>query len=277
MWHKKGIIKSIITLALFIGLELLSLNIIRHNSSFQQYIIENRLTTIKYSISSFFSNIYSYTQLREKNSILHQENSELRDKLAIYQNRYDSTNAQNFGNSLFLSDSLPEIGDFSFTPAEIISNSTNMLNNFLIINRGNDHGVKKEMGVVTKNGIIGIVSNTSARFARVESFLSVGRSISAKVTPSNSYGNIVWDGKSAKHAILNEIPHHIEVNVGDTIVTSGFSTMYPKDIPIGEIESHFQKGSHHHIVVKLFIDYSSLKYVYIAINNNKEEIEQLLK
>lgn len=277
MWNKKSIIKPIITLALFLGLEILSFNIIRQNNSFQQHIINNRISEVKLTISGFFSDIYSYTDLKKKNAILHQENSELRNRIAIFQTLHDSTKLLSAHINLPTIDSTSIIGDFSFIPAEVISNSTNMLNNYLIINKGSKDGVRSEMGVISKNGIIGIVSNTSDRFSRIESFLSVGRSVSAKVIPSNSYGNIVWDGKSPKYAILNEIPHHIEVNVGDTVVTSGFSTMYPKNIPIGEIESHVKKGSHHHIIVRLFIDYSSLKYVYVAINNNKEEIEQLTK
>ncbi|MBR2072473.1 MAG: rod shape-determining protein MreC, partial [Alistipes sp.] len=105
--------------------------------------------------------------------------------------------------------------------------------NYIIIGKGEADGVEKGDGVVTGNGAIGVIDAVSEHFSYARSFQNHGMSISARLGPTGTSGQLVWDGIRSNGAFLNEIPHHVEISVGDTIYTSGFSSIFPPDIPLG--------------------------------------------
>ena len=166
---------------------------------------------------------------------------------------------------------------FTYIPANVVINHTNNLHNHIIIDKGRKAGIEPDMGVITSNGVIGIISSVSENYSFVKSLLDIDQKLSARILPSNAAGTIAWEGKSPRFVSLTEIPLHIAFNKSDTVYTSGFSSIFPADIPIGSVESSFQtQGTHHKIEVKLFQDFLTLRFVTIVKNNRRSEIDSLI-
>ena len=166
--------------------------------------------------------------------------------------------------------------DYTFIGATVIRNSVDRQHNYLILDRGAKEGVEPGMGVVTARGVIGIVSAVSRHYSYVISLLNTEQSVSAKLAGSGAFGPMSWPGLAPDKAVLSEIPVHVQAAPGDTVLSSGFSTIYPPDIPIGRVvESKVNQGSSQDLTVLLFEDFRSLHNVYIVQNNRGEEIREL--
>lgn len=270
MWGRSPILRGLATIILFLALEVVSILFIANDSVFQRVKISGAAMYLKSGVSSVTSDIRYYFWLKEHNEVLLRENQRLKEQLAIYRTKGEMADT--------LEGFLPTTPDFTYIPAKIISNSTNKLNNFIIINRGSRHGVKKDMGVISPEGVVGVISSVSDNYSYIISFLNINQSVSARIEPSGAYGPLIWEGRSSDYATLAEVPYHIKVSVGDTVFTSGFSTIYPPDVPLGTIRrSTVIRGSHHKFQVKLFQNFGSLRYVSVVVNNKKDELNQFLK
>ena len=214
--------------------------------------------------------IGDYFSLKEKNDSLALDNFHLRCRLADLEE--------------FISDSLrvsrlPADGiskGYRYTPATISKISNNTQHNYMIISKGSDDGVQTGDGVITDMGAIGVIDGVSRNFSYARSFQNHGMSISARVGRTGISGPLTWDGINSNGALLNEIPHHVEISAGDTIYTSGFSSIFPPDIPLGTTgEARIVNGSTFEIKVRLFEDFTSLRYVTIVENMGRKEIRKL--
>jgi rod shape-determining protein MreC len=166
---------------------------------------------------------------------------------------------------------------WNYMGAKVINNSVNKQNNYLTIDKGERQGVKKSMGVVGPNGIVGVVRHVSNNFATVVSLLNPNFSISARLTNTKYFGALHWDGINPRFCWLDDIPNHIKVEVGDSVETSGYSAIFPGRIPIGKVvEAKKDENSNfYHIKVDLFIEMGSLTYVYVVENYLRDEIISL--
>ena len=165
---------------------------------------------------------------------------------------------------------------FKFTNASIIKISTNTQHNYFIIDKGAKDGIKNGAGVITPSGAIGIVDAVSDNYSYVISFQNYNMNIIARIGKDGRHGPMSWDGIRSNGAILREIPHHLEIIPGDTIYTSGFSSIYPSDIPLGTIsKADIVNGSTYEINVTLFEDFGALRYVTVAENIGDKEIRNL--
>lgn len=271
----------LIALLLFIVLEVFSLVMISNSSFFQQIKIGGIYMDIRGSLSKAVADAKYYTSLRDVNRALAEENLRLQTDLERYrafaeltENAADTIAADSVrGVGINIPDSLAQ---FEYIPARIVANSTNNKHNYLIINRGSRSGIRKDMGVVSPGGVVGIVSQVSERYAYVISLLNINQSVSAKIGKSGAFGPLIWDGKDAKTAVLTEIPQHIKFMVGDTVYTSGFSTLFPENIPIGTAgKSKIIRGTHHEIRVRLFQDFRTVRFVRVVSNKHSRELNEL--
>jgi len=120
------------------------------------------------------------------------------------------------------------------------------------------------------------VNAVSDNYSYIISLLNINQSVSAKISRLGAFGPLIWDGRSADYALLTEIPQHIKIQVGDSVVTSGFSSIFPPDIPLGTIrKSKIINGTHHEIQVKLFQDFRTLHYVNVVVSSHKEEVDKI--
>jgi len=299
MHKRSNFINFIFHLIIFIILEGLAIFLISKNSIIQKYkimqeirLVQNLTWKNQYKLKSYFS-------LSKTNQQLADENARLRSFLSDYQQNISqskiirgnvnavSNTSNNAASNAYSDTSSNTINKqingnekpfFKYISAEIIQNTCNRSHNRIIINKGSLDGIKEDMGVITDRGIIGIVRQVSKHFSLIYSFLDIDESVSAIIKKTNTFGPLVWTGTNTKYAIMSEIPIHTEFSVGDTIVSSGYSTIYPANIPLGTIESSEVKdGTQYNLKIKLFENYSSLKFVYVTECRDKEEILSLMK
>lgn len=223
------------------------------------------------------SQLTGYLNLNKQVAELKASNTQAHN--ARLETRYDNVLVK---DTLNINDSL-----YSFIAAEVISRSIYGANNTMILNRGGAHGVEKGMGVICDHGVVGIVEDTSHYFSKVISILHTKSRVSAAVISrdtsheknNNTFGVLVWENGHSRYANLTDIPRYHEVQVGDTIQTSGYSFAFPKGYPIGVIESipgsDPIKTSMHAITVRLSNDPIRVQHVYI-VKMDKKKKEDLL-
>ena len=168
--------------------------------------------------------------------------------------------------------------NYSFIPAKVINASVNKYRNFITLNKGALDGVKTEMGVINEDGVIGIVSSTSDHFSVVIPILNPSSRISAKINNKSQTGSLLWDGKKTNKAILEEIPLYIQIALGDTVVTSGYSSIFPEGITIGTVNK-FNKANDnfYNIEVDLSADFCNLSFVDVVDYKYFDEQKELEK
>ena len=168
--------------------------------------------------------------------------------------------------------------NFAYKAARVIQNSTNKSNNFITINRGSTQGVRPRMGVVSDNGIIGVVRDVSDNFSTVMSILHRQSSVSCTIKHSAFFGNLSWVGLNPETVYLEDIPKHADIEIGDTIQTSGYSRHFPRGLDVGKVKdiSLGQGSNSYTIEVQLFNDMNNLEVVYILEDKHSTEIDSLI-
>ena len=251
-------------------LEIAALTMLNNNSSLQQAWFSRGAHTFMGTVWGTSQSIREYFSLRKVNDELALENHELRTKLAKALELTEDTHFDSFDISSDVA------GHFRFIPATIVKISNNTQHNYLIIGKGSEDGVSEGAGVITGKGAIGVIDAVSRNHSYARSFKNHEMNISARLGKKGAVGPMAWDGFSSSRAILSEIPHHVEFEKGDTVYTSGYSSIFPPDIPLGTAgEAKIVNGATYDIEVTLFEDFGALRYVTIVENIGKEEIEKL--
>ena len=195
------------------------------------------------------------------------------EKLKNLIEKYNSTQDTTINGEVI--DTLKYNQKYTFSKAKIIKNTYNTTNNFLTIDKGISQGVKKEMAVINSKGIIGITENSNSNYSRVQSILNSNSKINARLKNNTHFGSLEWDGKDYNIVQLHDVPRQAAIQVGDTIITGGKSTIFPEGILIGTIVNIDTKNSKNLIDIQLFNDMSSLGHVYVITHLDKEEINSL--
>ncbi len=253
---------------LFLILFAVSIFLTIQNHAFHKSRFISSANAITGTVYSWSNDINTYLHLEEYNQRLLEENNKLRN---IISNINDSISVEK------QLDSTTFEGDYLFRTARVINNNFSKLDNFLTLNRGESSGIRSEQGVITSQGIVGIVDRTNENYSRAISILNSKSRINAQLKNTNHFGSLVWDGKDPNMVQLIDVPRQAPVQKGDTIITGGRSLIFPKGIPIGSIEDFKldQSESYYTINIKLFNDMTNIGYVYVIENVNKEEIKAL--
>lgn len=250
---------------LFVIIEIFSLFLLIRYNDYQKRTFLQSSSVLTGNIYKSFSTFTKYLSLSEENRRLAFENSILRSKL-IESYKNITTVDKSINDTIYKQ-------QYIYTDARVINNSVNRQNNYLTLNKGSINGIKPEMGVVCSNGVVGVVKSVSKHFCTVISLLNSNLRLSVKLKKSKEIGSLAWDGSDFTKASLNEIPFHVKIKLGDTVITSGYSTMFPDGIIVGNIsKSNIPSGSNFYdITVKLTTNFNNLSYVYIVKNLFKEE------
>ncbi len=239
------------------------------------YYQSSRLMSMAGSVAgSWYKGINSigdYFGLKRENDRLAAENARLRARLA---ESYIS-----FSDSIFTVDDTIYKQQYTYTEAHVIKNSWSQQNNYIMVNKGRDHGIKPDMAVISPDGIVGVVVSTSANFATIMPVLHSDSRNSVKVLRTGISGHLVWDGKDYRYAQVLDVPTTHQFNDGDTIITSGLAADFPEGIPVGYVESaETLKGSGFFKVrIRLATDFNKLDHVYIIGNRFHDEQQQLME
>ena len=229
-----------------------------HNSKFNFYS-----NTVINTINDFKQRFTEYFELKIINENLILENTLLKNNII----------------NIVENDSISIELDYSYIPAKIISNSIKFSKNFITIDKGINQKINIDDGVISSLGVIGIINNTSNKFSTIISILNTDLIINAKIKSTNHFGSLSWDANNFQTMNLDDVPKSAPIKNGDTILTGGMSSIFPENIPIGEITDYSipDASNYYKIKVKLFEDIGSVKNVYVVKNNFKQEIKNLEK
>jgi rod shape-determining protein MreC len=253
---------------LFVLLETLALVMVFNYNSFQKSKYLNSANRISGNIYNSFNTVTGYFGLNRINKELAEENVRLRMMIENLQlENADSVKTSFHSNDLM----------FQFFPARVINNSVNRAFNYITLNKGIRHGLKPDQGIISSSGIVGVIAQVSESYAMGLSVLNSRWSVSAKLEKSGHYGSLIWPGGDHRYAVLNEIPLHVDIAQGDTVVTSGYSSIFPEGIMIGTIYDFNRPDgeNYYSIMVTLSVDFKSISHVEVVEIADKQELDQL--
>ena len=258
-------------LMMFLALEAISFVLIVSFNNYQRVTFFNSSSNFAGAVYEKFSSFDDYFSLSRTNARLAADNASLRKQLQ-YRMSLQEQYPVNRPDTV-------EAPAYVFTAAKVISNSVNKQLNYITLNKGSRHGIKPDMGIIDASGIVGVITNVSPNYSTGLSMLNRRLSVPAKITKNNYFGSLVWDGEHYNTADLREIPFHIIVNVGDTVVTSGYSNVFPEGIMIGTIKKFdVESGTNfYNIKVELSTNFKTLKYVEVVQNTKQTELKNLEK
>lgn len=257
---------------LFAFLFIFSTRLIVKNNQFQHTSFFTRYYEISGRYNSFKTNFYNYLSLDDVNQQLMKENAYLRENNISALIRRDK-------GFVFIQDSVYQ-QKYIFIPALVTKTTTNLANNYLIINQGSKQGIAPEMGVISSDGIVGIVQQVSENFSSVLTVLNTKRHDLAAIKQTNYQGRLDWDPTyNYDYLGLSDIAIHAEVNAGDSVTTGNASWLYPKNTPIGIISEVDKKPGEIYckIKIKTFVDFKKINHVYVVNNlfkNEERDIEE---
>ncbi len=248
----------------FLLLEVVSGILLVRNSTYQRAAVISTSNELVGKVYTAYSNVTDYLVLGETNRILSAENARLRraDSVSFYDPSF---------RVLRVNDTIG-LQQYEYISARVVNNSVSRVNNYITLDKGSLQGIQPEMAVMGSNGVVGIVKDVSEHFSTVISILHSSTKISSKIKKNNYFGSSVWDGENPQIAKLLDIPSHAQVKVGDTIVTSTYSGIFPRDILVGVVSEIGTSGeSFKEIKLKLATDFQKLSYVYVIRNLLKSE------
>lgn len=256
----------VVVFLLLIGIALL---LMARTTYYQSARITAAVGSVTGSWYKGIDGVSGYFGLKRENDRLAAENARLRAQVAESYINY--------------TDSIFEVNDtvyrqrYSYTETRVIKNSWTAQNNYIIIGKGSDNGIERDMAVISPQGIVGTVISTSAHFSIVLPVLHPDSRNSVKVLRTGTGGSLVWDGKDYRYAQVIDLPTTHQLNPSDTIVTSGLAGDFPEGIPVGYVEStETVKGTGFYKVhIRLATDFNRLDHVYVINNHFRKEQQQL--
>lgn len=253
---------------LFLVIEAICLIFVFRTNNYQRAAFLNSANRLSGHLYERYNGVEYYFHLKETNDSLVAENTRLRNQLLAV-NEVDTA-------SKVITDTAGQ-RKFLVMPAKVVNNSVNTLINYITIERGRNQGVEPNMGVISTSGVVGIVRSVSDNYAVVLSLLNKDTRISARLSRSGNFGSVRWNGNSPLYGTLTDIPRNVQIYKGDSVVTSGYSTIFPPNILIGYADAFKeQSSSNFHIIrIRFATNFYNLQYVYVVRNLMSEEQKQL--
>lgn len=244
---------------IFLLLEVLAFFLIIRKNNYLKVSFLNSSNQVTGSAYSVYGNVREYFFLRQQNELLLRENAQLRQQVI-------SSYKKVFAHKTLTNDTTLEQA-FSFIPAKVVNNSVTSANNYFTIDVGKRYGVKDGMGVISPQGIAGVVKGTSENFAVCISVLNTNiQKYSVRLKKSGEIGNLEWDGENPHYGTVRNLPTNVELTPGDTIETSGFSSIFPEEIMVGVVESSSinPNDGFYQVKTRFSTDFFRLRSVYVV-------------
>lgn len=258
---------------LFMFYVIISCILLFSHNSYQQSVYLTSANAVTSSVYGTTSQVTGYFHLRAINESLQESNAMLENEVLNLRHQLDECKT-------ILPDSTQGtrfINRFNYIPATVINNSVRHPRNYFSINRGANDGVKVGMGVVDQNGVAGIVNVVGPHTSRVISLLNATQHFSVKLKNTHFIGSLNWKGHDPAIAYMEEVPRHAVFHVGDTVVTSGYSTTFPEDIPVGVVMNRIKGADDNFYILKIKLnsDFKALSTVRVIIDEYKSELDSL--
>ena len=256
---------------LFIVLEVVALLLFVLTQPYQHARFFSAANGFVTSVTQVGDNIGGYFTLTRVNRQLAEENALLREQIVSYQSliekQHETDTAYHYAHLLW-----------QFTPAKVVDMQTASAHNYLVINKGSRDGVQEGQGVLSHDGVVGAVSKVNTHFSLVVPLIHPKMNLSCRIMRNRQQGFLHWDGPNCRYASLNDIGRHVEVQEGDTIVTSGLTDRFPQDVMVGVVDKVTLRDgdTNYRIRVRLSTDFRGLEYVQIIRNPLSKEHQAII-
>lgn len=251
---------------LFLLLMVISFVLMVQNNYYQKTVAINSTNGITGGLLSVTSNFSDYFVLRHVNKKLAEENARLMTQSPDSFHFIGKEGSENSDSAY--------VRQYNYVVAKVISNTINRRNNYMKLNKGRLQGIKPNMAVIAPDGVVGQVIEVSNHFSSVMSVLNRNSRVSAKLKSSNQVGSLQWGGEDYRIGKLIDIPSHVRIMIGDSVVTSGYSHVFPEGKLIGFVEEfNLEPGENFYDVnVRFSVDFNKLSYVYVVNNLFRDEL-----
>ena len=281
--------------ALFILLQLIAAILLFRFNSFQGSVWFTSASEVTASVTKVAAEVTRYFGLKQMNRDLTERNIYLMQQLEYYKELVGENEHGNDSliviqgmqkivrtdSSVVVMKKPPTLMDRSFVvcPARVVNISVRRFDNYLAIDKGESNGVRTGMGVISGMGVVGIVCRTSDNYSLVLPVINSGSSISCKIARTDYFGFLKWEGGDPLTAFMTDVPRHAEYEIGDTVVTSGHSTVFIEGIPVGKVISKDESDDEMSFTlgISLFTDFGRLNDVYVMALPPREELTELEK
>lgn len=253
---------------LFLFLEFICFFLIINFNKSQNEIFLHSANLFSGKVNEEVQKTQDYFTLNAQNDSLLRENAKLLQTIINFRVFDKSNSFQQY-------ESKDSIVDYELSPSRICGKTIHLRNNHITLCKGAKNGIKKGMGVISSKGIVGIVKEVSDNYAHVITILHSQSKISASLLNRDFHGTLIWNTGDPQILRLITLPKHANVAIGDTLVTSGYSTVFPYGLPIGSVETFDfdQGGNYYDVSIRLFNNISNISHVYLVNFITKEEKE----
>ncbi|MGM9800458.1 MAG: rod shape-determining protein MreC [Muribaculaceae bacterium] len=252
----------------------LSCILLFNHNPYQHHVLMTSANSVSASIYGIANNVTSYFNLRSINEDLQLRNAALETEVVALRKQVDDYRLREYADSMQVAEPLQQFG---FVIAHVINNSVSRPYNYITIEKGAADGIRPEMGVVDHSGVVGVVNVVGEHYSRIISLLNPDFRLSCKIKGSDVFGSLVWDGINPEEALLEELPKHTVYNPGDTIITSGYSAMFPEGVPVGTVIKSASADDDNFFTLRIHLltDFSQLSTVRVIDNKNIVAIKEV--
>ena len=251
---------------LFILLEVISILLLANSQRFHRNRMVNTTNDVVGKIYEWGSAVGNYFRLNTANEQLAEENALLRQQLSVVYDTTTCTYDISQGDTLF-----------KYIPAQVVNNSTNQANNYIIINKGSLDGIERDMSVMSTEGIVGVVTDVSRHYASIMSLLHSKSVVGVRIKESQELASLKWETNNYRYGMVEDIPTHIVLHQGDTILTSSHSFIVPEDLMVGTVEEFYPTAvdALNRAKIRFATDFATLRHVYVIKDLHKPELDSL--
>ena len=258
----------------FLFYALLSCYLLFTRNPYQHHVYITSANAVASGIYEVTGNVTSYVGLRDINDDLQRRNAALEAEVVMLRTQNKHLRQDILQDSLR---SLDSVGRFEFVIASVINNSVIRPYNYITIDKGTADGLAPEMGVMDQNGVVGVTNVVGKHHSRIISLLNPNFRLSCKLRGNSAFGSLVWDGRNPSEALLEELPKQVRFHKGDTIITSGYSAMFPEGIPVGTVigSTRGEDDNFHTLRIRLLTDFTTLSTVKVISNRDIVDIKEV--
>ena len=261
---------------LFIALEVIGLILLFQYNSYQRSVWFSSANVVAGKVYEWDAKITSYFSLGTINEQLTQRNVYLEQQVKTLSEKLNAATKDSTAAQLAATQAL---AGFRLIPAKVITNSVDKQDNLITIDKGSADGIRKDMGVVSGNGVVGIVYLVSTHYSVIIPVLNSQSNISCTIKNRGYFGYLHWNGGYVHLAYVDDIPRHAHFKIGDYVTTSGYSSVFPEGVMVGQIKYVFNSpdGLSYRLKVKLATDFGNLRDVCVIDNTLLQERIDILR
>ena len=262
----------------FLVLEVVSMVLLFRYNSYQGSVWLSSANAVTGKVYEWDSAVESYFSLSGVNSQLTQRNAFLEQQVRMLDDSIARLTRSQEAAVTRLSSMVPFLG-CRLIPAKVVANMVNRYDNLITIDKGSADGVKRDMGVVCGMGVVGIVYLVSEHYSIVIPALNSHSNISCTIQHRGYFGYLRWRGGSSQLAYLEDVPRHAHFKLGDNVVTSGYSSVFPPGVMVGKVLHVFNSadGLSYRVQVKLSTDFARLRDVCLVDDSALQERIDLMR